>query len=392
MKFASTLLTVILGVGVIQAQTATSVLFVGNSFTFGAGSPVMFYRSGTVTDLNDEGIGGVPALFKSFATQAGLAYDVYLEARGGSGLEFHLENKRDVLGRRAWDNVVMHGQSTLDFEKPGDPAKIVATSRQMAEFLRERNPAVQLYLMATWSRADQTYRGNGPWSGKPIEAMARDVRAAYDKAAASAPGVKAVIPVGEAWTRAMQAGVADPNPYDGIEFGKVDLWTADHYHASMHGYYLEALVVFGSLTGRDPRALGDNECSAYELGLSRPQVKALQQIAFDQLGSAVTPAPAITAAPGNPKRCVADIPIGARESVLTSGRFSVQSNRRGTHGIDHECRRRLLCRLRDGQGVGGMPRPLYAQRHVSRPGRAAPRGEDAGAVHRLDERHDDGPA
>ena len=65
----------------------------------------------------------------------------------------------------------------------------------------------------------------------------------------------------------MQTGVADPNPYDGIEAGKLNLWTYDHYHASTYGYYLEALVVFGTLTGRDPRSLGDNECSGYELGL-----------------------------------------------------------------------------------------------------------------------------
>ncbi len=157
--------------------------------------------------------------------------------------------------------------------------------------------------MATWSRADQTYPANGAWSGKPIEAMARDVRAAYDKAAAGAPGVKAVIPVGEAWTRAMQTGVADPNPYDGIEAGKLNLWTYDHYHASTYGYYLEALVIFGSLTGRDPRSLGENECSAFELGLSRSQVKALQQIAFDQLGAAVKPAPLVVSDASNPGRC-----------------------------------------------------------------------------------------
>ena len=155
----------------------------------------------------------------------------------------------------------------------------------MAEFLRARNPKVEMYLMATWSRADQTYPPTGRLGGKPIEAMARDVRAAYDKAAAGAPAIKAVIPVGEAWTRAMQTGVADPNPYDGIEAGKLNLWTYDSYHASAYGYYLEALVIFGSLTGRDPRSLGENECSAYELGFRAPQVKALQQVAFDQLAS-----------------------------------------------------------------------------------------------------------
>jgi hypothetical protein len=287
------------------AQAGKRVLFIGNSFTVGAGSPVRFYRSNTVTDLNNEGIGGMPALFKSFTQQARLDYDVFLETRGGSGLDFHLENKRGVIGGRQWDAVVMHGYSTLDADKPRDPAKLIATSKQMADFLRARNPKVELYLMATWSRADQTYPPTGAWAGQPIEAMARDVRAAYDKAA-SASAVKAVIPVGEAWTRAMQAGVADPNPYDGIEAGKLDLWTYDHYHASTHGYYLEATVVFGTLTGRDPRSLGDNECSAYELGLARSDVKKLQQIAFDQLASTgtVAAAPLAPAKPVNPERCV----------------------------------------------------------------------------------------
>ncbi len=295
-----------LAVSLAAAQSATSILFVGNSFTFGAGSAVRFYRADTVTDLNNEGIGGVPALFKSFTQQAGLSYDVFLETRGGSGLDFHLENKLDVIGTRGWDAVVMHGFSTLDSAKPRDPAKLIATSKQMADVLRTRSPNVQLYLMATWSRADQTYPAAGAWAGLPIEAMARDVRAAYDKAAAGAPGVKSVIPVGEAWTRAIKTGVADPNPYDGIEPGKLNLWTYDHYHASTHGYYLEALVIFGSVTGRDPRSLGENECSAYELGLARSEVRALQQVAFDELASAgpVTPAPLVLPKPGNPARCV----------------------------------------------------------------------------------------
>jgi hypothetical protein len=298
---ACTVAAAALALGATQTPPASSVLFIGNSFTFAAGSPVRFYRADTVTDLNDEGTGGVPALFKSFTQQAGLGYDVFLETRGGAGLDFHLANKREVIAKRGWDTVVMHGYSTLDAEKPGDPAKLIATSKEMADLLRGANPKVAIYLMSTWSRADQTYPPKGAWAGKPIDTMARDVRAAYDKAASGA-GVKAVIPVGEAWTRAMQSGVADGNPYDGVEAGKLDLWTYDHYHASTYGYYLEALVIFGSVTGRDPRSLGDSECSGFELGLSRPQVKALQQVAFDQLAAAgVKPAPA--ASDAQPARC-----------------------------------------------------------------------------------------
>ena len=80
-----------------------------------------FYRADTVTDLNNEGTGGVPALFKSFTQQAGLSYDVFLETRGGSGLDFHLENKLDVIGKRAWDTVVMHGYSTSTRRSPAIP-------------------------------------------------------------------------------------------------------------------------------------------------------------------------------------------------------------------------------------------------------------------------------
>ena len=307
MKSISALISsLVVALTVTATAAGTSVLFIGNSFLFGSGSAVRFYRANTVTDLNNEGIGGVPALFKSFTQQAGRDYDVSLETRGGVGLDFHLANKLNVIGSRSWDTVVMHGYSTLDADKPRDPAKLVATSKQMADVLRAHNPKVDLYLMATWSRADETYPPKGAWAGQPIEAMARDVRAAYDKAAGPA-GVKAVIPVGEAFTRAMQTGIADPNPYDGIEAGKLNLWTYDNYHASTHGYYLEALVIFGSVTGRDPRSLGQNECSAYELGISRAEAKALQQVAFDQLAGAgaVTAAPLVLAKPVNPERCVA---------------------------------------------------------------------------------------
>ena len=305
MRVTSTLIAgLIVLLGAAASAAGTSVLFIGNSFLFGSGSAVRFYRADTVTDLNHEGIGGVPALFKSFTQQAGLDYDVALETRGGMGLDFHLAEKRDVIGSRAWDKVVMHGYSTLDADKPRDPAKLITTSKQMAEFLRAKNPNVDLYLMSTWSRADQTYPAKGAWAGQPIDAMARDVRAAYDKAAGGA-GIKHVIPVGEAFTRAIQTGVADSNPYDGIDAGKLDLWTYDQYHASTHGYYLEALVIFGNVTGRDPRSLGENECSAYELGLSRAEAKTLQQVAFDQLaGSGAVAAAPLTAAKGtSPARC-----------------------------------------------------------------------------------------
>lgn len=264
-----------------QSQT---VLFIGNSFTFGAGSPVRYFQTNLVSDLNATRIGGVPALFKVFSLQAGLEHTVYLETMGGMGLDAHLGKKAEVLSR-PWDVVVMHGYSTLDKDRPGNPGLLVDSAGRMAALLRDRNPAVSIWLEATWARADQTYRTNGHWYGRGIEAMTRDVRAGYDLAAARSPAIRGVIPVGEAWHRAMVAGVADPDPYDGVGFGKVSLWTHDQYHGSTCGYYLAALVVFARVAELDPRSLGAKERAGTELGLSDGQKTALQRVAYEELVS-----------------------------------------------------------------------------------------------------------
>ena len=278
-----------------------SVLFIGNSFLFGSGSPLRYYGAATVTDLNGTGFGGVPALFKSFTAQAGLEFTVSQETVSGQGLDHHIAEKAGVIGR-PWDRVVMLGYSLLNRNQPGDPALLIQSAKQVAELLHSKNPQVDIRLIATWARADAVYPPTGHWHGKSVEQMTRDVRAAYNQAAAGSPFIRGVIPVGEAWLRAMQVGIADPNPYDGIEFGKVSLWTHDFYHGSTYGYYLEALTIFGDLTGLDPRALGRGERSAFDLGLSAEQATALQQVAYDELMAMKGRSSLKTFTPANPAR------------------------------------------------------------------------------------------
>ncbi|MDN4054751.1 PEP-CTERM sorting domain-containing protein [Massilia sp. YIM B02763] len=267
------------------AKPATTILFVGNSFTYGdpAGAAPLakIYRPHTVTDLNGTGIGGVPALFKAMTEQAGLDYDVSLETIPGAGLDAHYEQKYDTIVK-PFDVVLLQSYSTLDAHKPGNPDKLVKYTGLLADAFRARNPNVDIRLVSTWSRADQAYKPDGAWYGAPIERMALDVRRGYDTAA-RANRLRDVIPVGEAWNRAIAAGVADPNPYDGIAPGQVNLWAPDSYHASVHGYYLEALTIFGNVTGRDPRSLGAAEPVARELGIEPATAGALQRFAAEQL-------------------------------------------------------------------------------------------------------------
>jgi hypothetical protein len=273
----------LLGIAGLQAaQCAETILFVGNSFTAGAVPQVERFRPETVTDLNREGIGGIPALFAAFARQAGLEYDVHLEADGSTNLDFHYREKSALIGR-AWDHVVVQGYSTLDADAPGSAGTIVEYATKLAQMFHAANPRVDVRLFATWSRADQTWLESGHWFGKPIDAMAIDVRAAYDKAAGRAPQVRAVIPVGEAWNRAIAQGIAAANPYEADGADQINLWAEDGYHASAYGSYLAALVIFGSVTGRDPRDLGGDEEAAAELRIEPEQARMLQRIAFETL-------------------------------------------------------------------------------------------------------------
>ena len=259
--------------------SAETILFVGNSFTFGSNSPVLRYRAGSVTDLNGDRIGGVPALFKLFTEEAGLDYRVSLETAAGETLKWHWQNKRALLDK-PWDHVVLQEYSTLDPERAGNPAELVEYSGRLAAMFRKRNAAARIGLVATWSRPDQTFLPSGHWYGKPITRMAEDVRRADDLAARRNPAIGRLHPVGEAFNCAIARGIADPNPYDGTSFGKVDLWAYDQYHASTAGYYLSALTIFAGVTGKDPRLLGRREIAADELGLSPDVAERLQEVAW----------------------------------------------------------------------------------------------------------------
>lgn len=256
-----------------------SILFVGNSFTFGAMSDVMTYRKDSVTDLNGDGMGGVPALFKRFADEAGFHYQVSLETSAGQTLAWHLANKRAAIDR-PWDAVVLQQYSTLDPDKPGDVSTTVPVARDIAELLRGRNPRVDISLVATWTRPDLTYPPGKHWSGQPIQRMALDLRRADDRVRAKVPAIARIVPVGQAFNCAIARRIADPNPYDGLTPGRIDLWASDHYHASDFGYYLEALTIFAAVTHRDPRRLGRNEAAARDLAIPPSIAAKLQDIAF----------------------------------------------------------------------------------------------------------------
>lgn len=125
-------LTILGGTSALRAEPI-SVLFVGNSYTFGRVDPVMSYNSANVRDLtaamaaaNATGSnafephpwGGVAGIFKQFTVQAGLDYDVALSTRNAASLRGHFLNTntagwdlRGNIASQTWSKVVLQEQS-----------------------------------------------------------------------------------------------------------------------------------------------------------------------------------------------------------------------------------------------------------------------------------------
>jgi hypothetical protein len=76
----------------------------------------------------------------------------------GVGIDWHIENK--LGGNRS--AAMGHGGAPRLIapsirRSQADPAVLISTAKEMAEFLHSKNPAVNVHLMATWPRADQTF-------------------------------------------------------------------------------------------------------------------------------------------------------------------------------------------------------------------------------------------
>jgi hypothetical protein len=370
-----------------------SVLFVGNSYTFGRVAPVLNYNAAAVHDLtaafNDisptgtnsypigtagkpsfepHPWGGVPGIFKKLTEEAGLNVDVSLSTRNAATLRGQFLNTAnaawDLRGNvvsRTWDVVVLQGQSDEALPrgrgKNANPSGFAAYASQFERFIHvgaaqsyteaqlygslasceatglsagscgitrkiPANPrasaATRVYLEQTWARPDMveahlltTPDLNSP-TGAPIvdtstdpngvaamlyydrlAGMTADMHAAFYGLAASDSGFAGVVPVGDAFQRAVEQGLAlgggfyrTDGTYAEPTDGKIDLWWLDRTHPSKYGAYLSALTLFGTLAGIDPCSLGASEQAAADLGIAPAEAMKLQRVAAEQLYAA----------------------------------------------------------------------------------------------------------
>jgi hypothetical protein len=211
----------------------------------------------------------------------------------------------------------------------GTPTSCSNTTSRVIPPNPNASAATQVYLLQTWARPDMVFPhlatiadANYPAvpDGRPIidtlagaspngypdtlyfateglAGMTAELRNSFAAKALANPSIAGVIPVGEAFQRAVDQGVAKGDGFYGPEGtyaaavpqDKINLWWDDYLHASKHGSYLSALVMFGQITGIDPWSLGASEKAAADLGISSGDAVKLQNIASEQLYAAGVP-------------------------------------------------------------------------------------------------------
>ncbi|HET9023507.1 MAG TPA: hypothetical protein VFN64_02980 [Burkholderiaceae bacterium] len=410
-------LAVFWAVHVAAVAAPTTILFVGNSYTFGRVDPVMSYNAGTVDDMTrprpdlpDPNFtetagtrpwephpwGGVPAIFKQLADQAGVEVAVSLSTRNAATLRGHFLNTanadwdlRGNIARRKWDIVVLQEQSDAPLPAGrganANYPQFSAYADKIEKFIhigaaenyRERamytaiygsvancvaaggtlsscdnntlrtipanpnaNAAARVYLLQTWARPDMVFPhlatvadANYPTvpDGRPIvdtgnpafpqgfpdtlyyeneglAGMTADLRSAFANKAVANPNFAGVIPVGEAFQRAVDSGIAKADGFytaEGVYSmlvpqDKINLWWDDYLHASKYGSYLSALVIFGKLTGINPATFGATEKAAADLGIGPGDAVRLQRVAWEQLAAEGMPLNMIPCLHANP--------------------------------------------------------------------------------------------
>ena len=234
------------------------VLFIGNSYTY-------------FNNLGDL-VSGIAASRKD-----GPVVLATLAVRGGALLRWHIDSgpAMGALQSGKWDYVVLQEQSQLGGGmvegKPvvGKADAFHASVRELVRRIRARGAAPLLYM--TWARRD--YPDQQDDLARAYLDIGREL------------GVK-VAPAGLAWAETRK------------KMGELNLFAGDGAHPSPTGSYLNALVIYATMTGRDPHGapavvrghpyttagVGDPSSIVALADLDPSIAKGLQDIAWATVG------------------------------------------------------------------------------------------------------------
>jgi hypothetical protein len=219
----------------VAKESAKSVLFLGNSFTY----------------YNE-----LPEIFKLLASAGGYNVSVDSVTKGGGKLlEFNNELAGEVSDKfkNKWDIVVLQEQSKIPTIPKDRKESMYPSVRELNKKITENGAKAMMYM--TWG-----YRYGDKDNGyATFEDMQEALKVGYMDIAQelSLP----VAPVGLAFLKAKQK---DKN---------INLWDDDNLHPNIKGSYLAGCVFYAEIFQKSPVGLN------YVSHLSSEDAKFLQQIA-----------------------------------------------------------------------------------------------------------------
>lgn len=216
-KIFSALTFLLLSFAGFSQQEETSVLFIGNSFTF---------------------MNNMPFLFKDIAVSEGKKIFVDTVVEGGKDFNFHAHNPEtyEKIKSRKWDYIVIQGHSN---ELAQPESKIDKNSlpyaKEIVDSIRANSLCTQVVLYMTWA-----YRyGNPKWA--PIasyDSMQLRIRNEYLRFADLLDA--RVSPVGEVWKTVRK------------NHSGINLYYTDNQHPNLLGSYLSACTFYATIFGETP--------------------------------------------------------------------------------------------------------------------------------------------
>ncbi|MBR3925940.1 MAG: hypothetical protein IKJ58_04165 [Akkermansia sp.] len=235
-------LLVIFFSGFIKAEEETSVLIIGNSYTF----------------YND-----LPELIQAIADADGHPMKVDSYTAGAMSLRGFLNSPQHTaaaqkLAMGHYDWLILQEQSQMP---SSNPEETIASVRRWSELARAQRTRTMLFL--TWAHAAVE---NGRMTLQT--AMQNDTSLTYCRAAAETNS--RVAPVGEAWRRWYRKYPTRP------------LHQNDLSHPTPEGTYLAACVIYSSLTGRQATSIPVRLRNS-PVRISAPRARDLQKIAAQTL-------------------------------------------------------------------------------------------------------------
>ncbi|MBN8987087.1 MAG: PEPxxWA-CTERM sorting domain-containing protein [Rhizobiales bacterium] len=157
--------------------------------------------------------------------------------------------------------------------KPNAAITLYQTPPIAAFGFTSNNPNAPIFGSSTVAQQNGN-KAYAPYVGdaNPIAAMASDLHNAYTAEAAAFNAANPTLShvnvalAGDAWVTAINKGLAQFNPFLANQpAGQIDLWDSDPllacctvpigYHSSQYGDFLNALVLFGQITGVNPETL-----------------------------------------------------------------------------------------------------------------------------------------